>query len=411
MKSCQVLVILILCCSFTAARSQGLGYFIEQARNNSPLLKDYRNQVLSNRLDSAILRASLRTQVNFLSANSYAPVIKGWGYDEAISNIANISAIVQANRNFVTRNNLAAQLMSIALAGRALNDTLRLTEKDIARTIAEQYITTYGDLTSVDYNREIYDLLKKEDTVLKKLTQQSVFKQTDYLNFYVTLQQQELAYLQAEMQYNTDYLTLNYLAGIVDTAVQRIEEPLMTDTLPFDFFSSVFYQRFTTDSLRIDVQKKILEYQYKPKIGAYADAGYNSTLQVDPYKNFGFSVGVSLTIPIYDGHQKKMKLAQIDLQERTRQSNKEFYTNQYIQQVSLLKQQLNAIERLVQKIQQQIRYAHTLITANAKLLETGDITMKDYVLSINNYLSARNLLIQNNISRLRILNQINYWNR
>lgn len=411
MKPFRILVILLLCCSFTVARSQGLNYFIEQARNNSPLLQDYRNQVLSNRLDSAILRASLRTQVNFLSTNSYAPVIKGWGYDEAISNIANISAVVQANRNFVTRNNLAAQLMSIALAGRALNDTLRLTEKDIARTIAEQYITTYGDLTSVDYNREIYELLKKEDTVLKKLTQQSVFKQTDYLNFYVTLQQQELAYLQAEMQYNADYLTLNYLAGIVDTTVQRIEEPLMSDTITFDFFNSVFYQRFTTDSLRIDIQKKILDYQYKPKIGAYADAGYNSTLQVDPYKNFGFSAGVSLTIPIYDGHQKKMKLAQIDLQERTRQSNKQFYTNQYIQQVSLLKQQLNAIERLVQKIQQQIRYARTLITANAKLLETGDITMKDYVLSINNYLSARNLLIQNNISRLRILNQINYWNR
>src|SRR4051812_42656866 len=201
MKPCQVLVFLVLCCSFTAVRSQGLDYFIEQARKNSPLLKDYRNQVLSNRLDSAILRASLKTQVNFLSTNSYAPVIAGWGYDEAITNTANISALVQANRNFITRNNLASQIMSIALAGRAITDTLRLTEKDIARTITEQYITAYADLATLDYNNEIYDLLKREDSVLKKLTQQSVFKQTDYLNFYVTLQQQELTAMQTEIQY------------------------------------------------------------------------------------------------------------------------------------------------------------------------------------------------------------------
>jgi outer membrane protein TolC len=411
MKTSWLVFVATMFCFVAAAQSRGLNYFINQATNNSPLLKDYRNQVLSNQLDSAILRASMRTQVNFNSTNSYAPVIRGWGYDEAITNIANISAVVQANRNFVTRNNLSAQLMSIALAGRALNDTLQLTIKDISRTIAEQYITTYGDLTTLDYNREVYDLLKKEDTVLRKLTQQSVFKQTDYLNFYVTLQQQELSYLQAEVQYNTDYLTLNYLAGVVDTTIQRIEEPVMSDTIQFDFQHSVFNQRFTTDSLRLDIQKKLLEYQYKPKIGAYADAGYNSTLQLMPYKNFGVSAGVSLTIPIYDGNQKKMRLSQLDLQERTRLSNKEFYANQYIQQVSLLKRQLNAIENLVQKIQQQIRYSHTLVTANAKLLETGDITMKDYVLAINNYLTARNALIQNNVTRLRILSQINYWNR
>ncbi|MGZ3958382.1 MAG: TolC family protein, partial [Flavisolibacter sp.] len=65
---------------------------------------------------------------------------------------------------------------------------------------------------------------------------------------------------------------------------------------------------------------------------------------------------------------------------------------------------------LVKKINRQIEYAHTLITANGKLLQTGDITMKDYVLAINNYLNAQNLLRLNSITRLRIVNQINYWN-
>jgi outer membrane protein TolC len=280
----------------------------------------------------------------------------------------------------------------------------------LVRTITEQYITAYGDLLAVDFNKEVFDLMKREEAALKKLTEASVYKQTDYLTFYVTMQQQELTYLQAQIQYNTDYLTLNYLSGLVDTTIERIEKPQVSDTLTSQFYNSVFYTRFTTDSLRLANEKSLIDYQYKPKVGAYTDAGYNSSLQVTPYKNFGFSAGVSLTIPIYDGHQKRLKYAQVDLKERTRQANKEFFINQYRQQIAQLKQQLYAADLLVNKINQQIEYSHTLIEANGKLLQKGDITMKDYVLAINNYLNAQNLLTQNNITRLRIVNQINYWN-
>lgn len=155
----------------------------------------------------------------------------------------------------------------------------------------------------------------------------------------------------------------------------------------------------------------MIRYQYKPRVGAYVNSGYNSSLQYNAYKNFGFSAGLSVTIPIYDGHQKQMKYAQVDIRERTRQTNKQFFLNQYAQQVALLSQQMQAIDLLVNKINQQIKYAHTLIIANNKLLETGDILMRDYVIAINNYFNAQNLLTLNTIRRLRIVNQINYWNR
>lgn len=409
---CFILSILLLLSSYLSfSQGHNLTYYIEQAKTNSPLLQDYQNQILSNQLDSAILRASRRTQVNFISSNSYAPVIKSFGYDEAITNIANVSGIVQANRNFVTKGNLAAQLMTLALQGKALTDTIKLTEQDISRTVTEQYISTYGDQSTKDYYKEIYDLLKKEEVVLKRLTQQSVFKQTDYLNFYVTLQQQELTYLQSELQFNNSYLILNYLAGIVDTSIARIEAPMLNDSLQLNFFNTIYYQRFSTDSLRLSNQRDLISYEYKPRIGAYADAGLLSSMQYTPYRNFGFSAGVSLIVPLYDGNQKKLKMAKVDILERTRQTNKSFYTNQYYQQIAILKQQLNATEALVKKINQQIYFANTLIVANGKLIETGDITMKDYILSINNYLNSKNMLIQNTVSRLRILNQINYWNR
>jgi outer membrane protein TolC len=404
-----IIGIFLLAVYSSTAQIRTLDFFIDMARKNSPTLKDYQNQVLSLSIDSQLLKASLRTQVNFLSNNSYAPIVKGWGYDEAITNIANVSGLVQASRNFLTRGNISAQYRSIALQRRALLDTLLLSQQDLIRTITDQYITAFGDQLAVEYNRELYEVMRREESTLKKLTEASVYKQTDYLTFFVTMQQQELLYLQAQIQYNTDYLTLNYLAGLTDTSVTRIDKPVLTDSITGNFSQSVFYNRFITDSLRLENEKALINFEYRPKIAAYTDAGYNSSMQITPYKNVGWSAGVSLTFPIYDGRQKQMKYSRIAIQENTRQYNRNFYLNQYYMQRLQLYQQLKSIDLLVEKINRQIEYSHTLILANGKMLETGDITMRDYVTAINNYLNAQNLLTQNSIDRLRIQNQINYW--
>lgn len=410
MKYLLALVFQIPILAFSQGRT--LGYFIEQAQRTNPALQDYQAQLLAIRLDSQILNAALRKpQVAFLSSNSYAPIINGYGYDEPISNIANVSAVVQATRNFSSRGHLAAQFRAIALQNRALLDTIRLSQRDLVRTITDQYLTAYSSLLQVDFNHELYALLKKEEVVLKKLTEASVYRQTDYLTFYTTMQQQELAYLQAQIQYNSDYLALNYLAGIFDTAIQRIDSPQLTDAAPADLYQSPFYTRFVTDSLRIANERALIQYQYKPRIGVYTDAGYNSSLQYLPYKNFGFSAGISLSIPIYDGRQRTLQYAKLSVQERRRQVSKDYFFNQYRQQIAQLQQNLKATGLLTQKIEQQLTYTRTLIAANNKLLETGDITIRDYVLSINTFLAAQNALTQNNINRLRTLNQLAYWNR
>jgi len=37
--------------------------------------------------------------------------------------------------------------------------------------------------------------------------------------------------------------------------------------------------------------------------------------------------------------------------------------------------------------------------------------MTDYILALNNYITAKNLVVQNMIARLQIINQLNYWNK
>ena len=403
--------ILFFCASVCHAQKNTLDYFIDQALVNSPLLREYENRRLSLSLDSQIIKAALKPQVNFVSNNMYAPVIGGWGYDEVITNIAQVSALVQASKNFLSKGNLAAQYEQIALERRALGDSLLLSKKDLVKSITEQYIIAYGDQFTIDYSKDLFDLMTQEEDALKKLAQSSVIKQTEFLSFDITLKQQELNYLQAKIQYNTDFLTLNYLAGIVDTTINRLEEPELTDSLPRDIYSSVFYRRFNTDSLRIANQRKLIYYSYRPTISAVSDGGFNSSLQNTPYKNVGFSLGLDIKIPIYDGYQKKLKYRKLDIEERTRLINRNFFLNQYNQQVAQLYVQLRGTDELFDKIKQQVRYSKTLVEAYEKLLQTSDIKVIDFVTAISNYVNAQNSYRQNFISRLKIMNQINYWNQ
>lgn len=404
--------LLLLAAGNVSAQQNRLTYYLNRAIKNSPLIKDFQNQVLAFSLDSQLVRATLRPQVSANSNNMYAPVINGYGYDEAITNMAQVSGMIAVNKAFVSRRNVATQIAGFQIQSQSAANNIKLSEQDIKKSITDQYINTFGDWLQLQYNRNINELLAREDTLLKKLTQGNVFKQADYLSFTVTRQQQLLTTSQLEVQYATDFATLNYLAGIQDTLVpQQLEDPqLSLNTLP-DYTSSAFYRQYILDSLKIRNDRALVELTYKPKINSFADAGYNSSMTHLPYKNWGTSFGVSLIVPIYDGHQRKLQYQKLNLAEQTRQAQRDFFTSQRQQQLFQLMQQLRAIERLINNIDQQIRYTDTLIKVNEKLLATGDIRVTDFILALTNYFNARNLVTQNYISRLKIINQLNYWNR
>ncbi|ETZ23391.1 TolC family protein [Pedobacter sp. V48] len=384
--------------------------YIQKALINSPLLKDFKNQLLSDKMDSAILRAGYRPQVTASSTGTYAPVINGYGYDNALSNGKTFDALITANQNIIGKSRRDIQLEGIVLHADSINAASNISRQDIRKSITEQYIATYTDQQQRDFYLEVYQLLQKEEKALKVLAQKSVYKQADYLAFLVTLQQQELQLSQTSIQLKNDFARLNYLSGIVDTTVIALEEPVLTATPLTGLSNSIFIQGYKIDSLKLLNDKKQIDLNYKPQASVYINGGYNSSFILQPYKNFGTSVGFSVSVPIYDGGQRKMKHTQFQIQENTRQGYLQFFTRQYQQQVNQLVQQLQGTQELQAKITRQIKFTEGLINVDSKLLQTGDITIADYVIAINNYLNTQYMLRQVNVFRLQLINQLNYWN-
>jgi len=392
-------------------QSKNLQYFIDKAQANSPLLRDYQNQSASTHIDSLLVRANYQPRINGSSVNSYAPLVKGFGYEQAITNGGALNAVVGVNQAFAGKRNLDAQFRSIQLQRQGIENTSAVSQQDLKKTITDQYITAYGTLQQLNFTLQTNQLLAKEETILKKLTEKNVYRQTDYLTFLVTLQQQQLAAKQQQIQFQNNYATLNYLAGLYDTGVVVLDDPgLVITELPGPE-NSIFFRQFTLDSLNVLNQKVLLDISYKPKLGVYADAGYNSTLAYNPYKNFGTSFGLNLNVPIYDGKKRKLQHLKLNITQLTTNGYRNFSRSQYNQQIAQLRQQYTATEELIGQINNQIKYSESLINVNSRLLETGDAKIADLVIALNNYLAAKNLLTQNTVSRLQIINQINYWNR
>ena len=396
---------------FVNAQQKNLDYFLSEAIKNSPLIKESNNNILLNRIDSLQIRAALKPQVNGISNNYYAPIIHGYGYDEIITNVRNFSEQISATKTFISKRSLQIQFNGIQLLNDSFSIANKITEQDLRRTIIAAYIAAYGSLRQYNFNNEIYNLLSAEDTVLKKLTQASVYRQTDYLTFLVTLQQQHLTISLARQQYQNDYATLNYLCGLIDTSFTALDSPhIALSQLP-EYNNSIFYRKFTTDSLLLKNASQQIALAYKPRLSFTADGGYVSSLTYLPYRNFGVGAAVNLTIPIYDGNQRRLQYQRLNILEQTRINNRDFYANQYQQEIAQLTQQLQTTNQIINETKEQLKYVHALLDANRKLLVTGDVRIADYIIAISNYLNAQNTITENVIKQFQIITQINYWNK
>jgi len=387
---------------------QNLSDYLTIARQRSPLLKDYANQQAAIQLDSLLIRAAQRPYVSASSILMFAPVISGYGYDQAITNGGQYAALASVTQPVFNRKILQPQFRQLHLQQQVIANQRSISTYDLEKSVALQYLNAYASLMLLTHNEEMLHLMRQQQVIVQRLVQQGVYQYADYLNVTVSLQNQQITVDQLQSQYHHDLALLRYLCGIHDTATVRLEEPdIQLHTLKPS--ASVFLQSYLLDSLMIANQREINATRYLPTINWFADAGLNTSQLSTAYKRFGTSFGISLNIPIYDGHQRRLQNEKLQLQENSRSAYEQFFKSQYAQQLSDLYQQLREVEQRIFSIQQKLSTTEELMEINKKLLQTGNIRITDYILSVQQYLQMQNSLDQAMTQRWQILIELNYW--
>jgi outer membrane protein TolC len=395
--------------SLTDAQIRDLDFYLQQGLSNSPFLKDLSNQRRSNALDSLLITAGRRPQVNFDGLLYYAPVINGYGYSEAITNGGTIGSQVAVFQDIFNSKTLDARFSKIGVQNQAIFNTITLTKNDLEKNITAQYLTAYSINNEISFNTKLLTTLREEEAILKQLVQGGLYKQTDYLTFLLELQTQELTINQLQIEFQRDLSALNILSGITNDTVFELVKPDIEQKALMRWEQSPFFLRFKYDSLLIQNEKVMIDRSYKPAVRWFGDAGLLSNDPPVVYKNFGISLGLSMTFPIYDGDKRKLGYEKLNTSEETRRNYEDYYKMQYDQQLLQLNAELRKTREMMPGLRKQQALAEQVLDQSRTLIDKGELPVTDYVIALKNFMTIQHNLNQYEIKIFQIINEINYW--
>lgn len=393
---------------FNTSQAQSLDSFINSALKNSPLLYDLNNQRISGRLDSLLLIASFKPQVNQLTQAAHYPSGSGWGYDEAITNGGNYSALVNITQPLFTNKRINGQLQTIDLLNQTLKLNAKITVLDLKKSITAQYLTAYTDFTQYNFNKSVLQLLTDEQTTIKALVDKGVYLVTDYMNLQILIKAQGITISQSFIQLKNDMALLNLLCGITGQGEINLIKPELNPQNNVNPENSPVYAQFRIDSLKNINSRQIIDLNYRPKINIFADGGFNAIAPANVPHNLGLSAGINFTVPIYDGKQRKLQYNKIDLAENTRIYYRRYYSSQYKIQFDQLNNQLVMTDHLLAEIKSQLTDQERLIELYRLELEKGIVRFLDFITVFNNYTATKITYLVTEMNRLQIINQLNY---
>ncbi len=201
---------------------------------------------------------------------------------------------------------------------------------------------------------------------------------------------------------------LNQLCGISDTSRYELTEPQIVSKGIPDIKKSPFYLQYKIDSAKIENEKLAVDLNYKPKVNWFADAGFLTSNPWNFYQHFGYSAGIGLNIPVYDGNQRNIEKQKLQLAENSRKAYEDTYHNQYYQRIKQLKVQLKTLNDVTLKIDKQLETSRQLVKALKEQLEAGIIQMTEYINAVKNFRTTSRNLNMLKIQKLQVINEMNF---
>jgi outer membrane protein TolC len=392
----------------TFSQTRNLEFYLDQGIKNSPLLNDYRNQISSAVSDSLLISAGKKPLIEARSQLLYSPYYHNFGYDEVVTDGGTYTGVVGVTQYIFNKKELTNRYKAVDLQKQVVDNSTRITITELNKIITDQYLTSFSDYTDFQFNKNFLTLLEKENEIVKEFVKSGIAKQTDYLTLLLETQTQEILISQLQTQYKKDLTLLNQVCGLTDTSWYELDNPIIKISGSPDITKSPGLIQYKIDSLRIENEKMALDVRYKPKVSWFADAGFLTSNPWNFYKHFGYSAGLSLNIPLYDGKQKVIEKQKLELNENTRQVYQSTYHNQYFQKIQQLENELSALNEMSARIENQLKTSDQLVKALKDQLETGIIEITEYINAIKNFkTTSRNMNVVN-FQKLMIINEMNF---
>ena len=403
-----------------------LTYYLDAARQNSPLLNDIKNQSQVATLETERLRAFYtKAQVTATGNIMLAPVLNTdesktklellpkaatnyYGYELGATNGGQQQAMVTLTQPLFNTERFQVYAQQVEIGRQVNQNTIRLTEHDLEKLVTDQYILCLQGKKQMLFADSLLLLLADQRSIIKRLVDKSILKQSDLTLLNIEYEANRNLQVTYQANYYRDLQDLQILAGVPDTARVLLQDIHLQVKEPI--FSSNYLTRYRLDSLNALAVQKVFELKYKPQLNFFTNAGLNATYLPSIPQRFGFSTGLSLNWYIFDGHQRditRQKTAVL-LQSVA------FYRQNFLVQNNLRQTRyLNELESYTtrqQITQKQMQEYRSLLTTYRREIMVGQLSIINYILALKNMALAQrdSLLLYTNEQLL--INAYNYWN-
>lgn len=409
LKNIIIFLVAFFVTFLSVGQERTLNDYIRQGLSNSPLMKDYNNQILSNSTDSLLARAGYKPQVNVNGYMMYAPILNGYGYSEPITNGQNLTGTINVTQNIFNKKTRQAEYDQYGIENQSLSNARKISANELEKEITGQYLTACAAFLEASYQNEVLIAMKEEGRLLGTLVEKGAYRQNDWLSFRVEIASMERATNDLVLQFRKELAALNILCGIPDTGSYKLSLPDLKIKSHLQIENSPLFYRYVIDSMKIVNEKVRIDRKYQPSFNWFSDAGLVNNEPRYLYQNFGLSLGMSMTLPVYDGNRRKLSYSRLKSLEDTRKNYEDFFLLQYSLQLHQLENELDQTRRLAGDNEEQVKLAIELVGQDKILLSNGSVSVTDYLMAIKNLKEARQNQTRYRVRELQIINEINFW--
>lgn len=418
-KTIFIFSILFLNLSFA---QQSLDYFINQAKQNSPVLSEYKLLQNVNQLQRNLNEAENSAfQFSFSGEYHFVPYFNNngklittnpspdaYGYDIGLTDGGLYSAQFNLERNFFNGGLLNALDEQANIQNRDYQLNFNLEQHNLEKQVTDQYITARHSLQLMQLRQETVSNIRMQLKLTEEMVEKGFAGSQDYLLLKIELKNQEINTNDAQNQYHNDLLQLYSLCGISDTTFFEIMPAELN--LNKQTGLSNFVRKYELDSLRLVNNQELFETKYIPQLKFFANAGLNAVELNRIEHRFGMSAGLSLSMAIFDGNQKSLTRQQNIINQQSITEYRRYTINNIHLQRINLEGRIHSLRQNIDSMEEQIADYKSLLNISANQLHQGNLSMIDYLTLLRNFndLKERRIELETNY-RLEI-NNYNYWN-
>ncbi|MEI8273294.1 MAG: TolC family protein [Paludibacter sp.] len=419
-------LILLFSTLITFSQQRNLNFYLDQAQKNSPLINKNKNDTKIVKLDlqqtERILKSpviSLESGILFAPIISYDAVPSTFdvvssgssnytGFDLGITNGGQYQAYLSIKQALLGKMNLKPYTQKADISRKQNENSTTLTVHELEQLVGYQYILCLKSKAQIKNGKTILQLLDEQLSIMHKLVDNAVYKQSDLMLLEIEKQNKILENKSFEDDYKANLYNLNLLCGIKESTeidIQETELTMKSDAAT----SSQFLISYKLDSLGIVADQTISELKYKPQLNAFANAGYNAT-GIPTLDHFGFSVGMNFSWTLYDGNQRKLEREKSSVNLQIQQFEKEYFITQKEINLNKIKAQLKALTERGIILESQLAQYEKLYKVYENELAHGLVSVMDYKNLLKDLTAKRQEYLMQKMEKQLLLNSYNYWN-